>query len=364
MDKNATDDEIKRAFRQQAKKYHPDMNPGNKEAEAKFKEVNEAYEVLSDSNKRAQYDQFGHEGPNMGGGYGAGGFEGFGGFGGVEDIFETFFGGGMGGGRRSRSGPTRGSDLQVRIVIRFEEAAFGVKKDVTVTRNETCEACHGSGAKPGTEPKTCPTCHGTGQVRAVQQTILGQMQTQRTCETCHGTGKIVSDPCPECTGKGTVRRTRTITIDIPAGIDDGQQITLRGQGEPGQRGGPAGDLYVAVSVRPHAKFRRQQYDLHQDMNISFAQAALGDEVEVPTLEGTVSYKIPEGTQPGPVFRLRGQGVKNLRGSGKGDMYVRVQVEVPRRMNAKQKEALRAYDDAMHGRAGEGNDKRGKWKVKL
>ena len=359
VERGASDAEIKSAYRRLAKKYHPDLNPGDKEAEAAFKEVNEAYEVLSDDQKRARYDQFGHEDPTMGGG-GYGGYS-YGGGGGFEDIFETIFGGGGfggfgGGSARQNNGPVRGDDLRYNLTISFEEAVFGCKKEINITRNENCDTCGGTGAKPGTQPVTCDQCHGTGTVTQVRQTMLGAMRTQAPCPKCGGEGKIISDPCTKCNGKGTVRRSRTITVTIPAGIDNGQALTLRGEGEPGKRGGGAGDLYVAISVRPHRKFRRDGVNLYSEMNISFAQAALGDELSIETLQEPVKETLSEGTQPDHVLRVKGQGVPYLRNpSQRGDLFVTLKVEVPKRLNEKQRMALKLFDEAMGGKVnGTGN----------
>jgi molecular chaperone DnaJ len=346
--KDASDADIKKAYRNLAKKYHPDLNPGDKEAEAKFKEVNEAYETLSDSQRRAQYDQFGPEGPQAAG-FGGGGFEGFGGFGGfggVEDIFEAFMGGGFRGQGARRNGPARGEDIHVEVTLSFEDAAFGVQREINVTRDEVCQECGGSGAKKGTQPTTCTVCGGTGQVQVAQQTILGRVMNVRTCETCHGTGHIINDPCPKCNGRGKVRRSRKIKVNIPAGVDDGQAVTMRGEGQPGMRGGPAGDLYVHLRVRPHKLFRRENYDLYCEIPITYAQATLGGEIEVPTLEEKVRYNIPEGTQPGTTFRLRGKGIKVLNSNAKGHLYVTVTLEVPKRLSAEQKELLRKFDASL------------------
>jgi len=355
VERGASADEIKSAYRRLAKKYHPDLNPGDKKAEEAFKEVGEAYEVLSDDQRRARYDQFGFEDPASGGagGYG-GGFEG-----GFGDIFETIFGsggfggfGGFGGGsQRQSNGPVPGDDIRYNLTLTFEEAVFGCKKEITVTRNENCDTCSGTGAKPGTSPKTCDTCHGTGTVTRVQQTMLGSMRTSAPCSKCGGTGKIISDPCGKCGGKGTVRRQRTITVTVPAGIDNGQALTLRGEGEPGRRGGQAGDLYVAVNVRPHRKFKRDGVNLYSDMNISFAQAALGNELSIETLKEPVKETIPEGTQTGTTIRVRGQGVPILRSpSQRGDLFVTLTVDVPKHLNEKQRMALRLFDEAMGGNA--------------
>lgn len=347
--KTATDDEIKKAYRTLAKKYHPDLNGGDKDCEAKFKEVNEAYEVLSDPQKRARYDQFGHEDPRAGGaGGGYGDFTG--GFGGgFDDIFSAFFGGGFGGGGQRARGPQRGDDLRYDLTITFEEAAFGCEKEISVTRDENCEECGGTGARKGTQPTQCPTCHGTGQVQSFVNTPIGRVSNVRVCEACHGQGTIINDPCPKCSGRGRVRRNRKITIKIPAGIDNGMQIPLRKQGEPGLRGGENGDLYIFVTVKPHKLFTRENYDLYCDVTVSFTQAALGGEIDVPTLNGMIKYNLPEGTQPGTVIRLRGQGIQNLRGAGKGDLYIKVNVEIPRKLTDKQKELLMQFDETLTGK---------------
>ena len=358
VERGASEAEIKSAYRRLAKKYHPDLNPGDKEAEAAFKEVNEAYEVLSDDQRRARYDQFGHEDPTAGGNYGS--YTTYTGGSGFEDIFETIFGsggfGGFGGGSAQRNnGPERGNDLRYNLTINFEEAVFGCKKEINIARNENCDNCGGTGAKPGTSPVTCDQCHGTGTVTRVQQTMLGSMRTSAPCPKCGGEGKIISDPCPKCGGKGTVRRQRTITVTIPAGIDNGQALTLRGEGEPGKRGGPSGDLYVAISVRPHRKFRRDGVNLYSEMNISFAQAALGDELNIETLKESVKETIPEGTQPDTVLRVKGQGVPVLRNpSQRGDLFVTLKIEVPKRLNEKQRMALKLFDDAMGGKGSGAN----------
>ena len=280
--KGASDDEIKKAYRKAAKACHPDLHPDDKEAEARFKEVNEAYEVLSDPQKRARYDQFGFNDPTMGGAGGAGGFSGFGGF---EDIFDMFTGGGFGGRSASRqNAPQRGSDLQYNLTLTFEEAAFGCRKEFKFQRNATCDACKGSGAKPGTQPQTCPTCHGTGQQRVTMNSPFGQVQTMRTCQTCGGKGKTITERCPKCGGSGVTHVTRTVTLNVPAGVDDGQNFkTIPGEGEPGRNGGPSGDLYITCSVRPHRIFKRDRYDLYCDVPVSFTQAALGGDIDVPTL---------------------------------------------------------------------------------
>ncbi len=350
--KTATDAEIKSAYRKKAKECHPDLNQNDKTAEARFKELNEANEVLSDPDKRAKYDQFGFDGPNMqgfgGAGGGAGDFSGFSGFGDFGNIFDSIFGGGMGGSAR-REGPEQGDDLRHDIAITFEEAANGCQKTFEFIRNENCETCGGSGAKPGTSAQTCPMCHGTGQVRQSG----GFMVTVRTCPTCHGEGKIVKDKCTACNGSGRVRKRRTATVKVPAGIDDGQTIVMRGQGEPGAHGGPSGDLYVRVTVRPHKLFRRDGTTLLLDLPITISQAALGADLEVPTLKQTVKYRIPEGTQNDTEFRLKGYGLPNLRGGGTGDLLVRVKVEVPKKLNEKQKELLRQFENSTTGKEYEG-----------
>ena len=349
LQKGASDDEIKKAFRKLAMKYHPDKNPGDKEAEEKFKEINEAYAVLSDSEQKAKYDQFGHAGvdPNS---FAGGGFGGFGGF---EDIFDMFsgafggggFGGAFGGQRRS-NGPRKGNDIQKSMTITFEEAAFGCKKQIKLTKNIRCKTCGGSGAKPGTSKKTCPNCGGTGEVRTQQRTPLGTFQSISPCPDCGGTGQINESPCTDCGGTGRVRDTVKITVNIPAGVDNDSVIPIRGQGEPGINGGPDGDLYIVLNVRPHKLFERRGQDLWLEIPISFDQAALGDEITVPTLEEKVSYKVPAGTQPGTVFRIKGKGIKSVRGSRKGDLYVKVSLEVPTKLNGKQKKAIQAMRDAV------------------
>lgn len=347
VQKGASDDELKKAYRKQAKKYHPDLHPGDKDAEAKFKEVNEAYAVLSDPEKKARYDQYGHAGvdPNFGagGGYG-GGFEGFD----FGDIFSDIFGGGFGGSRR-RNGPARGRDVRQVIDITFEEAAFGCKKKITLTQQERCQTCGGSGAKPGTQPTTCSKCGGSGQVRTQTRTPLGYMTNVTTCPQCHGTGSIINDPCRDCHGSGKVRKTKTIEIDIPAGIDNGQTMQLGGKGEPGERGGPNGDLLITVRVKPHQMFKRDGYNVYIDLPITFVDAAVGATVKVPTLDGLVEYDIPEGTQPGAVFRLRGKGIPYLRGKNRGDEYVTVDVEVPKGLTQKQKELLKEFEAVSEGK---------------
>ncbi|MGI6606736.1 MAG: molecular chaperone DnaJ [Peptococcia bacterium] len=347
VEKNAGEAEIKKAFRKLARQYHPDVNPGDKTAEEKFKEINEAYEVLSDPEKRQRYDQFGHAGtdPNGFGGGGFGGFGGFGGagdFGGFGDIFDAFFGGGTSSRKR---GPEQGADLRYDLSLSFEEAAFGVEKDIEIPRLENCPTCHGSGAKPGTSPTTCSRCQGTGQIRITQRTALGHFQTIRSCPECGGEGKIIANPCSECRGKGKVRKNRKLHIKIPAGVDNDSRIRLSGEGEPGLRGGPPGDLYVFVEVRPHKLFERHGNDLYMEFPVTFVQATLGAEVQVPTLEGKAMLKIPEGTQTHTILRLKGQGIPYLRGNGRGDQHIRIVVVTPTKLSEEQKKTLRQFDDS-------------------
>lgn len=347
--KGASDDEIKKAYRKLAKKYHPDVNTNNADAEVKFKEASEAYEVLSDGSKRSRYDQFGFAGvdPSYGGGQG-GGFDGFdmGGFGDLGDILGSMFGGGFGSSRQSRqNAPRRGESIRKHIVLSFEEAAFGCDKQIAIERVENCEECGGSGAQKGTSAETCAQCRGTGTVTQAQRTPLGVFQTQSACQNCHGTGKIIKNPCSKCAGSGKQRRSRTLSVHIPAGIDDGQSIQLRGQGGAGERGGPAGDVIVTVGIRPHAIFTREGTDVVCEIPISFTQAALGDTLQVPTIDGKIEYKVPEGTQPGTVFRMKGKGIQNVNGRGKGDQYVRVVLEVPKALSDTQKELLREFENS-------------------
>ncbi|ABO51005.1 chaperone protein DnaJ [Desulforamulus reducens MI-1] len=336
LSKGASADEIKKAYRKLARQYHPDAYQGDKaEAETKFKEIAEAYAVLSDPEKRTSYDQFGHAATD-GQGFGAGGFGGFNGdFG---DIFDMFFGG-MG---RQRNGPQKGNDLRVNMEISFKEAAFGVERDIQVPRTENCDTCGGSGAAPGSSTKTCGTCHGSGQVQYAANSPFGRIVQSRTCDKCHGTGKIIEKLCPTCRGAGQIRKTKSIHVKIPAGVDEGSRLRLSGEGEAGLRGGPPGDLYVYILVRPHKFFRREGNEVVCDMEISFAQAALGDVLEVPTLDGSADLKVPEGTQTGTIFRIRGKGIPYLNGSGRGDQHVRVRVVTPTRLNEKQKDLLREF----------------------
>ncbi len=340
--KGAGDDEIKKAYRQLAKKYHPDMNPGDAEAEVKFKEINEVYAVHSDSEKRARYDQFGHAGvdPSAGGGGGYGDFDGFGGID-FGDIFSSFFGGGAQTSRRNA--PTRGNDIRASVSISFEEAAFGCKKEISYNRIEKCDECGGSGAAKGSTAETCSHCGGTGQVRVSQRTMMGMFQTTQTCDACRGTGKIIKNPCTGCRGTGYVRIKKKLDVSIPAGIDDGQKVALRGQGDAGRNGGPAGDLILVVTVRPHTVFERDGYNIYCEVPVTFTEAALGAEIDIPTLEGDVKYTIPEGTQTGTMFTLRGKGIQQVNGKNKGDLIFSVVVEVPKNLTDAQKELLRQFD---------------------
>ena len=355
--KDATADEIKKAYRKLTKENHPDLHPGDKACEERFKEANEAYEVLSDEEKRKKYDQYGHAAFDPNAGFGAGGFDGFGGFGGFGDIFSDIFGGFGGSTRSNPNAPRRGESVRATVNISFEEAAFGCKKEVTVAKVETCTDCKGTGCAPGTTPEICPDCKGTGSVTVNQRTPFGMMQSSTQCSKCRGTGKIIHQPCKTCRGMGAVRRQHKVEVNIPAGIDDGQTISKPGGGNAGVNGGPAGDLLVSVIVRPHARFERDGTSVLLDQEISYAQAALGAEVEVPTLDGKVKLTIPEGTQPGAVFRLRGKGIPYLRGSGRGDQFVTVSIKVPKNLTGSQKELLRQFAASMgelDGDAGRGH----------
>ena len=343
--KNVQDADLKKAYRKLAMQYHPDKNPGDKEAENKFKEINEAYEILSDGDKRARYDQFGHAGVDgQAGGGGFGGFGDFGGgFGGFSDIFDMFTDlGGMGGGARAK-GPARGSDMRKDVELAFEEAAFGVEKDVEVVRAESCGRCQGTGAKEGTTKKRCEKCGGTGQIKTMQRTPLGSFQSVRPCPDCGGEGVIIETPCPDCSGTGRVRKRKTIKVKIPAGVDNDSRIRLNGEGEAGARGGPSGDLYIFVRVRPHKLFDRRENDVYMEMPVTFAQAALGAEVQVDTLDGKATLKVPEGVQTHTLLRLKGKGIPHLRGGGRGDQLVRVIVATPTKLSQRQKELLKDFD---------------------
>lgn len=348
VSKESSADEIKKAYRKLAKKYHPDMNPGDAEAELKFKEVNEAYDVLSDSDKKAKYDAYGHAAfdPSAGGGAG-GGFGGFGGFGDVDlgDIFSSFFGGSSSSSSARRNGPMRGEDINVRVTLTFEEAVFGVKKEINFNRVQKCADCSGSGAQKGTSATTCSTCGGSGQVRVQQRTPLGFMQSTRQCDACHGRGKIIEKPCSGCRGTGYVKVAKKLDVSIPAGIDDGRVVTVRGQGSDGRNGGPAGDLNIIVSVRPHAVFERDGFDIYCEVPITYTEATLGAEIEIPTLEGKQKYTIPEGTQTGTTFTLKQKGVQYVNSKTRGDLHVTVTVEVPKNLSSEQKDLLRKFAES-------------------
>ena len=348
IDKNATDEDIKRAYRKKAKECHPDLHPNDKEAEARFKELNEANEVLSDPDKRARYDQFGFDGPDMGGGAGGNPFGGMdiSGMGGMGDIFDQLFNGGMGGSAQARrNAPRQGNDVRYELRLTFEEAAKGCHKSVEFYRDENCATCGGSGAKPGTQPQTCSMCKGTGQIRQSG----GWMTTVRTCPACGGSGKVIKDKCSSCGGSGRVRMRRTLELDVPAGVDDNIVLSKRGQGEPGANGGPNGDLLIQITVKPHKLFRREGTNLRLEVPISFTQAALGAEIDVPTLDGSVKYTIPEGTQTDTEFRIRGKGIQQLGSNNKGDLIFKVRVETPRRLTEKQRELLRQFDGDDNGK---------------
>ena len=344
--KSASDDELKKAYRKLAKQYHPDMNPGNAEAEAKFKEINEAYEVLSDKDKRAKYDQFGHAGvdPNFGGG-GFGGFD----MGDIDlgDIFGSFFGGGFGGSRRADpNAPQRGSSLRASITISFAEAMAGCAKELSLTRLESCDTCRGTGCAQGTTAEVCRKCRGTGKIR-VQRGMGGfAFATEAPCPDCRGTGQIIHQPCPDCRGTGQLRRQRKIKVRVPAGIDDGQTISMRGQGNGGLNGGPAGDLLVVVAVTPDPRFERDGSDLYTVHTVSFTQATLGSEIQIEGIDGAIKYSLPAGTQPGSRISLRGKGAPSVSGRGRGDLIVTIQVQVPTNLTGQQKDALLAYAEAM------------------
>ena len=331
--KDASEDEIKKSYRKLARQYHPDVNKAA-DAESKFKEVKEAYDVLSDDSKRSTYDRFGHVDPNQGMGGGAD----FGG--GFGDIFDMFFGGG--GGRRDPNAPQRGNDLQYTMTVEFKEAVFGKETEITIPRTETCDTCHGDGAKPGTKPETCSVCKGSGQQEVVQNTPFGRMVNRRACTNCSGTGRVIKHKCTTCHGAGKVKRQRKINIRIPAGVDDGAQIRMSGEGEGGLRGGPAGDLYIVIRVKAHEFFEREGDDIYCEVPLTFVQAALGDEIEIPTLTEKVKLKVPSGTQTGTYFRLKGKGVPKLRGYGQGDQHVKVTIVTPTSLTDDQKELLRQF----------------------
>jgi len=342
VNKNASDDEIKKAYRKLAMKYHPDRNPGDKEAEEKFKELNEAYEVLGDEDKKARYDQYGHAAFDGNGGFGGAG--GFGG-GGFEDMFGDIFNmfGGGGFSSAQNRGPVKGRDMRVNLTLDFEEAVFGCEKKIKINRKETCSVCHGSKAKPGTSTHTCDKCGGTGQIRVSQRSMFGMVQTVQTCDKCGGTGTIIETPCEHCHGTGFEQKERTITVRITPGVDNGSILPLRGEGEAGDKGGRNGDIYIYITVREHPIFERDGSDIYCEIPITFAQAALGTDIKVPTLDGKVKLKIPEGTQTGQTFKLKGKGVQNPNGFGKGSQFITVKVEVPKKMSEAQKKVLREFD---------------------
>lgn len=351
VSRDASEREIKKAYLKLAKENHPDLHPGDQAAEARFKEINEAYEVLSNPDKKARYDQYGHAGvdPNFGAGGFGGGFSGDGfDFGDLGDLFGSFFGGGFSGSTRraNPNAPQRGDSIRLSLTISFEEAAFGCKKAVTVERTEACGTCHGTGCAPGTTPEVCPDCRGTGTVQVRRQTPMGVFATTSVCTRCGGTGKIIHQPCKDCRGTGTVRQRRTIEASVPAGIDNGQTISIRGQGHAGKNGGPSGDLLLTITVRPHELFRREGTNVLCEAPITFSQAVLGAELEIPTIDGKVKYTLPEGTQTGTTFRLKGRGIPSLNGRGRGDQYVTVYIETPRNLTKEQKDAMKKFADAL------------------
>lgn len=353
VSKDATADDLKKAYRKLAKQYHPDAQhteEDKKKAEAKFKEINEAYSVLSDDNKRAQYDRFGSNFEQAGfGGSGFGGYSNaydFSGFGGIdfdlEDILGSVFGGGFGSSSKKSQGPTRGADIRTNMSLKFEEAAFGVKKEISITRNEKCDSCNGSGAKPGSRVITCDKCGGRGKIQMTQNTIMGAFSTVKTCDKCSGTGKVIETPCEKCSGKGIVRKSRKIEINVPAGIDDGQAISLRGEGDAGKKGGPNGDLYVVMKVAPHKYFKRNGFDISANVRVPFTKMALGGDIKIPTLEGEMEFNIPEGTTTGTKFRVKDQGIPILNGKGRGNLEFTVDVDVPKKLTDKQREILTEF----------------------
>jgi molecular chaperone DnaJ len=348
VEKGASAEDVKKAFRKAARQYHPDVNKAA-DAEEKFKEAKEAYDVLSDDQKRATYDRYGHVDPNQG--MGGGGFNGGQDFGGFGDIFDMFFGGGGGGQRRNPNAPQRGNDLQYSMTIEFKEAVFGKEMDITIPRTESCETCHGNGAKPGTKPETCNVCKGSGQQEVVQNTAFGRIVNRRVCSACNGQGTLIKDKCNDCHGTGKVKKQRKIHVKIPAGVDDGAQLRVSGEGESGTKGGPSGDLYIVIRVKSHDFFEREGDDIYCEVPLTFAQAALGDEIEIPTLTEKVKLKIPSGTQTGTFFRLKGKGVPRLRGYGQGDQHVKVVIITPSNLTDEQKELLRQFSglngDHMH-----------------
>lgn len=354
VDKSATEDELKKAYRKKAKQYHPDLNPGDAEAEKNFKEVNEAYEILSDPDKKSRYDRFGHAGVDPNAGFGGGGFGGAD-FGDLGDLFSSIFGGGFGGGgfggfgggggRANPNAPRRGGNVEARVNLTFEEAAKGCHKTVDFPRIEVCDVCHGSGCKDGSKPETCPDCHGSGQVTTQSRTPFGVFQSTKPCPHCNGKGKVVKDPCTRCKGAGMIRRTVTIDVDVPAGIDVGNAFTVRGQGNHGINGGPAGDVYVIPNIKPHPIFERDGYDVYCNVTVTYSMAVLGAEIYVPTLDGKVKYNMPAGTQAGTRFRLRERGIVNVNNPNiRGDQYVTVIVDIPKKVTEHQKELLKQFDE--------------------
>lgn len=353
VDKNASTDDIKKAYRNLAKKYHPDLNPDNEEAEQRFKEATTAYEILGDDEKRSRYDRFGHAGVDP-----QAGSQGYGGFGDIFDDIFDIFGGGFSSGRGRKPGPTRGSDLRYDMTIEFEEAVFGVEKEIKVSKEETCSTCEGSGAKAGTHKDTCSKCNGSGEVKYAQQSPFGQFVRVGSCDQCQGTGEIIKEKCQTCGGQGTEYKTKRINIKVPAGVNNDSIISIRGEGEPGQRGGPQGDLYIYINIRPHKIFNREGNNIYLDIDISYVEAALGGKIQVPTLEGKEKFTIPEGTQTGTQFKLKNQGVPNLRGSGKGDLYFKVNVEVPTKLSQRQRELLMEFSKEEGIEFTEGENKKG------
>ena len=350
VDKGASDDEIKKAFRQQAKKYHPDLHPGDKEAEAKFKEINEAYSILSDPDKKSKYDRFGHAGvdPN--------GFGGGGGYGSAYDVdlgdlFSSIFGGGFGGGSsRRRNGPSKGSDLKYNMSLEFMEAAFGLERDIQITKEDLCKACNGSGAQPGTTPETCPTCRGAGRVQQQTQTLFGMTMVTKTCPTCSGRGTVIKTPCTQCRGRGRLKISKMLHIKVPAGVDTGDMLPIKGEGEPGTNGGPYGDLYIEFRVKSHDVFKRDGINTSCDVPITYAQAALGGEIEVPTIYGKEKFNLKEGTQPGDTSILRGRGIANKSNPNmKGDHTLKFYIEVPTGLTREQKQLLTQFNNTLTDR---------------
>ena len=361
VNRDASDEEIKKAYRKLAMKHHPDRNPDNPSAEEKFKEAKEAYEILSEPQKRAAYDQYGHAGVDPQAGFGGGGGQGFGNFSDAfGGIFDEIFGGGRGGGGRGGSNVYRGADLRYNLEITLEQAAKGTETKIRIPTMEVCEPCHGSGAKPGSQPKTCPTCNGSGQVRLQQ----GFFSIQQTCPKCHGTGRFIPDPCNSCHGVGRLKKHKTLAVKIPAGVDEGDRIRLSGEGEHGVNGGPPGDLYVQIHLKPHAVFQREHNDLHCEMPISFTKAALGGEIEIPTLDGSAIIKIPAETQTGRVFRLRGKGIRGVRSHTHGDLMCHVVVETPVNLTDRQQELLRELEEISSGDSDKHNPRAKSWMDKV